>query len=435
MYDFSIEHNAQKINSPETKLFFKEVSSSYFNDNYRAAVVTLYSVVIVDILGKLETLYDMYSDPAAEAILDQIRGLQAANSVGSEWEKVLIEEVKTRTNLLNNIDHARILSLRGDRHLCAHPVLDRGDKLYTPNRETVAAHIRNMLESVLQKPVILSKKILKVILVDIAANASILIGDELEKYIQSKYLQNLDSITEVAIFKELWKFVFRLEDEESSVNRELNYRLLTLLYKKNFVVCDQKIKEDSKYYSTVANLPEAMSLIVDFLARHGELYQDFTADFKLVLKKFVLASPNAVMVCWFLEGDFVKHLAKLKVEIPKDFGMSQWPFDANSQAYENLVKMAETKGYLSEIADFIAWRYPAVRGFDEADRVFNDILKPNIDMLSDAQLTKICADTNKNGQAYGRKKAAGDHIFLKSVIESRPMAAGFSFSAYRNVFR
>lgn len=148
MKDYNIENLSLKINSEKTKIYFKEVSSSYYNGNYRAAMVTLYSVVINDILIKLEMLEEIYDDQTAISILDEIRTSQKSNPNNSDWEKDIIEKVKSRTNLLDNVDYANIISLKNHRHLCAHPIIDKDEKLYTPNQETVAAHIRNMLESI-----------------------------------------------------------------------------------------------------------------------------------------------------------------------------------------------------------------------------------------------------------------------------------------------
>ena len=65
------------------------------------------------------------------------------------------------------MDYAHIQALKNDRHLCAHPVINKDDKLYTLNKESVVTHIRNMLESLFLKAPILSKKILSPLLIDI----------------------------------------------------------------------------------------------------------------------------------------------------------------------------------------------------------------------------------------------------------------------------
>jgi hypothetical protein len=210
MKDYSLENSIEQINSERTKKYFREVSSSYFNGNYRASVVTLYSVVINDILIKLEVLDEIYSDSTAKDILNEIRTFQQAHPNNPDWEKDIIEKVKTRTSLIDNVDYAHIQALKNDRHLCAHPVVDKDDKLYTPNKETAASHIRNMLESLFLKPPILSKKILATILIDIADKKELLINDEsLDKYIKAKYLNNLNPTVEVTIFRDLWKFIYR----------------------------------------------------------------------------------------------------------------------------------------------------------------------------------------------------------------------------------
>ena len=49
-------YNAQKIYSPKSREYFKEVISSYVNGNYRSAIVMLYSVCICDLLFKLQEL-------------------------------------------------------------------------------------------------------------------------------------------------------------------------------------------------------------------------------------------------------------------------------------------------------------------------------------------------------------------------------------------
>lgn len=227
MNDYSLENSIEQINSEKTKKYFREVSNSYFNGNYRASVVTLYSVVINDILLKLEALDEIYSDSIARDILIEIRTFQQANPNNPDWEKDIIEKVKTKTSLIDNVDYAHIQALKNDRHLCAHPVVDKDDKLYTPNKETAASHIRNMLESLFLKPPILSKKILATILVDLANKKELLIDTEsLEKYLKAKYLNNINPAVEVSIFRDLWKFVYRLENEDAEENRLINYRVL-----------------------------------------------------------------------------------------------------------------------------------------------------------------------------------------------------------------
>ena len=116
MKDFSLEEARTKISSDKTKEYIGEVLSSYYNGNNRAAIVTLFSVVICDILDKLEVLDEIYQDTVAKDILDEIKAFQTSSPTNPDWEKDIIEKVKNRTDLIDNTDYTHIKSLQNHRH-------------------------------------------------------------------------------------------------------------------------------------------------------------------------------------------------------------------------------------------------------------------------------------------------------------------------------
>lgn len=433
MKDFSIENAIQNINSEKTKEYFKEVSSSYFNNNYRASIVTLYSVVINDIIVKLEVLDEIYSDPTAKDIINEISIFQQANPNNPDWERDIIEKVKNRTNLFDNVDYAHIQALKNDRHLCARPVIDKEDKLYTPNKETVAAHIRNMLESLFLKPPILSKKILSTILIDIASKKDLLIDEEsIEKYILSKYLNNLNPTVEISLFRDLWKFIYRIESQECDDNRLINYRVLYFLYKRNTTSCIQKIKSELEYFSNIQNEEHRINFLIRFLAENEFLYKEFRVDIHLIISKHIETNTNGKTVAWFLADSYPVHLEQIKKLIEEGFeGMI--PHDASSLAYQRLLNIGIAKGFINEVCEFIIWRYANSRSFNDADKVFIYILIPYITYLNDSQILSLCNQINENSQVYSRKDAEEDHKELKKIIITK-MGDDFKFENYKNIF-
>jgi hypothetical protein len=158
-YHESIEYKVKSIYHAKTKEYFNEVFSSYNNGNYRSAMVMLYSVVVCDLIYKLQELSDRYNDSIAVSILEKVKEEQKENPSNPKWESTLISEIKERTNLLETQDALNIDYLRKHRHLSAHPVLDQLDMLVKPNKETVRANIMNMLEGILCKAPLLSKNI------------------------------------------------------------------------------------------------------------------------------------------------------------------------------------------------------------------------------------------------------------------------------------
>ena len=84
----------------------------------------LYSVVICDLIYKLEELRDVYNDATSKKILLEIEGLQQANPKSPDWENKLVEMIADRTKLLEISDVENINQLQKHRHLSAQPVLN-----------------------------------------------------------------------------------------------------------------------------------------------------------------------------------------------------------------------------------------------------------------------------------------------------------------------
>lgn len=433
MKDYSIENSIGEIHSEKTKEYFKEVASSYYNDNFRASIVTLYSVVINDILIKLEILDEIYADKTANAILQDIRKSQKEHPNNPDWEKNIIEEVKNRTSLIDNVDYTHIQALKNDRHLSAHPVVDKDDKLYTPNKETAAAHIRNMLEALFLKPPILSKKILSSLLIDIAEKKEILIDRKsFETYIISKYLKNLNASVEVSMFRDLWKFVFNLENDDANANRITNFRLLRLIYNRNAGLCIQKIKVEQEYFSNVSNNGVILLILIRFFSENEFLIREFREDVLLLISKRTEKDPSAKTLAWFLSDNYAKHLLQVKSWVRSQFDGSDIG-DALPQAYQRLIEIGFVKGYKEETIDFIVWRYENTHNFNDGDKVFSYLVSPNLNEFNEKHLIQLCEKTNKNNQACGRKRAAEDHEQLKKYIEIK--VEKFDFANYENIFQ
>lgn len=433
MKDYSIENLGSKINSTKTKIYFKEVSSSYFNENYRAAIVTLYSVVINDIIDKLETLEELYSDETAKSILDEVKLFQSENPNSPDWEKTIIEKVKERTNLIDNVDYAHIQTLKMDRHLCAHPVIDKDEKLYTPNKEVVAAHIRNMLESLFLKPAILTKKILKTILIDIAEKKDLLIDDDsLEKYINAKYLNNLNTTVELSIFRDLWKFVFYLTNEDAEKNRLINYRTLYLIFKRNRVQCLEKLQSEIDYFSNISDNKYTIQFLIRFLSENESFYILLREDIKLLINKRTEEDFSAKVVGWFLSENIQQHFEIIK-QVGRTIPSLKFTTEASYLAYKRLLDIAIAKGYKNILVDYIIYRYTKSRNYYDADFVFDNILQPNLTHLNEEDYLKLLRDSNTNNQVYGRNNSDEHHSIIKEHIINQ-INPNFDFTTFTNLY-
>jgi hypothetical protein len=263
MEDFSIESQIANIHDPRTRSYFREVFSSYHNENYRSAVVMLWSVVICDLIYKLQDLQDIEKDPISTKILETIKDRQVKNPKSPEWEPELLRLIRERTELLDQAEFDELNHLQGVRHMSAHPVLSNVDLLYRPNKDSARALIRSGLEGVLLKPPILTKKVFIRLIEDLANKRDILIDyDSLRHYIESRYIRNLQTPTIAQVFRHLWKFVFHLEDLESEVNRDINFRALSIIYDLKTQDLRTYVKDNSGYFSEMAAGKQLENLLI-----------------------------------------------------------------------------------------------------------------------------------------------------------------------------
>jgi hypothetical protein len=67
-WNHSLEEAVNNVRNPRSREYISDVVSSYQSGNYRAAVVGLWTVVVCDLLWKLEELRDHFQDTAASQI-------------------------------------------------------------------------------------------------------------------------------------------------------------------------------------------------------------------------------------------------------------------------------------------------------------------------------------------------------------------------------
>ena len=79
MTGFSIDLAADRIIEPRTRDYFTEVTRSFSNECYRSSLVMLWTVVVCDLVYKLQTLRDLYGDASAATLLADVEAKRAAN--------------------------------------------------------------------------------------------------------------------------------------------------------------------------------------------------------------------------------------------------------------------------------------------------------------------------------------------------------------------
>jgi hypothetical protein len=413
MVDFSIEMASERITDPRTKEYFQEVASSYSHGNFRSAVVMLWSVIICDLLFKLDLLKNIYGDTIAKNILDEINGLRQKNLTSPDWELELVKKIKERTLLLEEADFVNLATLQKHRHLSAHPVLTFSDALYSPNRETVRAHIRNALEGVLLKPAIMTKKVFDTLVDDIASMKELLPDlDSLRKFLESKYFSHLTPALEISIFKSLWKLVFKLRDDQCNANRIINLRVLLIIYERQPREIDEHIKLDSNHFSDLTFEGTPLKALHTFLSRKPTIFNLLTDAAKVPIENYATIDVDNFSYSWFLSPSICQHIDSIIDYVNSKGGkLSKIP-------YSQVAEIAKDNGCLIKILDLGIGYYISSGSFDGANDNFIYI-KQYLNLMSTEQLIKLVDGIEKNRQTYERGGAFFDHQLIKAAIDNK----------------
>jgi hypothetical protein len=413
MLEFSLENLSEKIHYGKTKDYFQEVLSSYHNGNYRSAVVMLWSVAVCDIVYKLQYLVDLYQDQVAKKILDELTKSQKKDPKSSSWEVKLIEDTHAETNLLDNSEYENLLYLQKQRHLSAHPILDSDRQLHTPNKETVRALIRNTLEDLLIKPPFYTKKIIDELLEDIAEAAPALnTPQKVKRYLESRYLSKFKPEVELSIYRSLWKFVFRLEDEKCRKNRYINLQTLEVIGNRNAGSILNEIKKEKDYYSNVSSIPLTLDYLVFYLSKNPKIYYDLlNEDAKIKIQHNVKTTNTSKICGWFVKENLQVHYEDILSLIENDIN-----FYFTEGQLKFLLETPDTEEWQHLFCRILSSYYCASKRFDEANSRFQEAISPYLEFFDKEAIVFLIERIEQNDQAYGRGKAKKEHKEIKKKL-------------------
>lgn len=428
MRDFSIDLNHEKIYSNKTREYFNDVIKAYYNESYRSAIVILYSITIADLVFKLVELKEIYNDSNAIEILGEIEKMQISNPSASEWEKKTFKSVLEKTNLLEISDYNNIKNLQELRHLCAHPVLSQNYELYSPNKETTRAYIRNILEGLLTKPPMLSRKIFDDLLEDLALVKNIFYNDlELEKHLKSKFFDKLNEATILKIFKSLWKISFKIENSTCDKNREINIRTLNILLKNYYSSIIRAIANDKDSFSDINT--SLINNIIDIFNKYHAIFNELNDSVKLLITNIIKKDADMRSYAIFLSESSEKHISMVQ-KIGWNSGYDN--YQIKSKTLDYLYQYLVAEGNKDIANDFVIEIYGNSDQYEVADSRFDNLIQKNLQYFTKENFKKLLKLSNANSQIYDRRKASSSFNIIKREIINR-IDDNFDFTKYKNL--
>lgn len=365
MKTFILDDELENVVNKQTKEYLREVVSCYKNENYRACIVTLYTAVIFDLIKKVETLSEVYDNEKAKEIMQSLKKLQKQeNGSKSAWENDLILKISEELKFIDEVEKEELLHLKKERNYAAHPIIDEHhDKLQLKQitKETAADLIRKSFEIVFLRDVILGQKLVEDIIRDINEYYNRLKVEGLKEYLITKYYSRMTPKSKDRLFKDLWKFVFILDDNDCKRDRESNYYVLLYLYNENKEHYKKLIEEDKDYYFMKIKCETIKEWYNNELLDPDEKdIMDFNRKSRFIkFIEFIKMNPEL----YNIKCDYIKNILRTsnRVYVEKDI-LSMEYFDEN---ITNELLFSEQIRLNSEVV-FLA---------DDIDEHFDNILK------------------------------------------------------------
>lgn len=413
MSDYSIELSAENIVDSRTKRYFAEVHGSYSAGYYRSAVVMLWSVVVTDILFKLDQLATAYGDATAQAILTEIGDTRKNNPKSPEWEAELVNKVASRTDLLDHAEHSFLQSLQAHRHLSAHPVITGGDALFSPNKETARAHIRNVLDGVLTKPPIMSRKVFDTFIEDVEQVGRLNPGpDGLRKFLEAKYFRHFSAATFAHILKSLWRVTFKSSDPRADANRAINAQALGVVFSNRRPELTELIRTERDWFSDVSFLDAHLGVMTQFFRDNPHVFPLLNDALKTPIQNYAALSLDHYATCWFISPTPDAHMDEVLRRI--DGGEL-----VRAEILFELCASLSTSDALTKALHIGIRLYCKSGSFATADTRFDGMIRPSLPTYGREHFVALLqgCETCYNRQATGRGRAWRDHNDVKAVLD------------------
>lgn len=414
MFDnnIGIEDKIELIESTSTKHYFREVYSCYLNGNYRAAVVSLWSVLVCDAVYKTRRLVDFTNDKWAEQQIKAIEISQRQNSTKSDWELKLFEGFYEQKKFIGIGEITNIRDIQQKRHLCAHPILSEDDALYTPNKDLVKSMIINSLDDFLLRKNYYGKDVFPIIRDTLVDNSEYYATLKNIKPLISRYCQKVTPSATYQIFKEFWKFSFRYDDEGSSKHRRILHKACMEVYsevKKRPELVD-KIKDDLEYFENISFKTPPLTHLFSFFCNHPDFYKKLSPELQDRIREYLERDVDednehvykiATMFLFENAGDYFKYIRQ-SIEAYKINRITLLQV-------EYIIDIYHDYQCENDVYDIVILYASKSTGFDDADNRFDLIFNSEIfDKLSVNQLEQLIASFEGNGQIGGRRRSSVD---------------------------
>jgi len=200
------------VRDRESRRLIGEAVTAYRGGALRSALMSTWIAVAYDIIAKARELASQ-GEAGPRAFIQELDTAIAAKDLRKlqSIESDLLTKANADLQLLAPHEHAALVRLQQDRHLCAHPAFVVEDQLYQPSPELVRAHIVHALQHLLVNAPLQGKSAIARFDAAFLGPAFPVLADDIGAFMRSKYLDRAKEVLVVNLIKAIISMPFGAE--------------------------------------------------------------------------------------------------------------------------------------------------------------------------------------------------------------------------------
>lgn len=204
--------------------------------------------------------------------------------------------------------------------------------------------------------------------------------------------------------------VFSPHDAREEKNALINFQLLEYVFQQYKAQCIDFMKKNIDFYSYNKDNTHSDALFNRFLIKNYNIYPILSEGIKALLRAEVRVFPHNLPYFFLSDKPFSDYLQQLD----SNFQNRSTPVKRNSIWVEGKQLCDQAGDH--DLKDmvyhmFITW-YAKSWNFDEADVLFDELIKNNLKNFSLQQVTELITSSSQNSQTYERNQAKQDNKLI-----------------------
>lgn len=176
------------VRNPASRRHMDEVVRAYQAGAFRAAIISCWVAVALDLVSKLREIADDGDSGAQVKVAELDAAINSNNRQKLQsFENGLLDLCRDDFELINGRDHAVLSRLAEDRNSCAHPAFVAPDDVFVPSAELARTHLAAAVDAVLQHPPTPGKRIIQRFKSEIESSAWPSSPEDLASYLRDRY--------------------------------------------------------------------------------------------------------------------------------------------------------------------------------------------------------------------------------------------------------